>query len=331
MRAAPRCSWLIPVRDGGPWLQDAVASALEDAAADDEVIVVDDGSTDGAPGALRPDPRLRVIVRPREGLVAALEHGRQACRGEFVARLDADDRAVPGRRDAQVAALDATLALAAVGGRARLFADDGAPGEGMARYVAWVNALDDVHRELLVESPLFHPATTFRATAVDAIGGYRDADVPEDYDLWLRLVAGGHRLANVPLEVVEIRDHAARLTRTDARYRREAFDRCRQDYLAATILARPRRVVVWAGRRGGRPWLRWLLANGHEVPAIIDVQGSGAERASVPVRPPDALRSLDLDVVLVAVGAWGAREAIRERLLDLRPDLVEGRDWFAVL
>ena len=324
-----RCSWLIPVHNGGSWLAEAVASAYAECGPSDEVVVVNDGSTDNAVAQLQSRARLRVIHKSRSGLVAALEAGRAACLGTYIARLDADDRALSGRMACQLTALERDQTLAAVGGKARLFIDKGKVPEGMAKYVAWVNGLKDPHRELLVESPMLHPAVTFRASAVEAIGGYRTGDMPEDYDLWLRLVLAGYRIDNVRETVVEIRDHRERLTRTDSRYRQVAFDRCRRNFLEARVLPHPTRVVLWAGRRGGRPWLRWLQQQGHALPAVIDITQSTV-RAEIPVMPPAALQHLDFDRLLVSVGTRGAREDIRADITRLRPELIEGQDWWAL-
>jgi len=322
-------SWLIPVRDGQRWLGGAVRSALAECAAGDEIIVVDDGSVDSPEQVLPRDSRIELIRQPPEGIAAALERGRAACRGEWIARLDADDEALPGRISAQTRALAADPRLAVVGGRAELVRDDGAVPEGMARYVAWVNGLGDLHRELLVESPVFHPAVLMRAEAIAQVGGYRSGDLPEDYDLWLRLVAAGWRLGAVDQEVVRLRDREDRLTRTDPRYRKAAFEQLKREFLAAGTLASPKRVAVWGAGRTGRRWIKWLLAQGHTVPGIIDI-GTARVRSGIPVSAPEALAKLDLDHLLVAVGVRGAREQIRASLESLRPDLVEGIDWWAV-
>ncbi len=331
-----RASWLIPVRDAAGTVGEAVASALADSGADDEVIVVDDGSADalaeeppGGGGILPADRRLRVLHAPPGGIVAALERGRRLARGAILARLDADDRALPGRLEAQRAALAADPRLAAVGGRARIRRDDGPVPEGMRRYVAELNGIRDPHPVLLAACPLFHPAVALRAAAVAAIGGYRDGDFPEDYDLWLRLAGAGWRLANLDREVVLLRDRDDRLTRRDPRYRRAAFRALKMAWVDRHLLPEPRRVVVWGAGRNGRPWIRHLLERGHAVPAALDLAPGGTRRG-VPVLPPEALRDLDFDLLLVAVGARGARAIIRERIAALRPDLVEGRDWWAV-
>ena len=189
LRAA--VSWLLPVRDGARWLGDALRSALAECGPDDEVIVVDDGSRDQPERVVPTDPRLRLLVQAPLGIVAALELGRAACSAPFIARLDADDVALPGRIETQLAAFEADPGLVAVGGQARIQRDDGPVPEGMLTYVAWVNGLSALEPQLLVESPLFHPAVTFRASAVAAVGGYRPGDLPEDYDLWLRLPGRG--------------------------------------------------------------------------------------------------------------------------------------------
>ena len=324
-----RVSWLLPVRDGARWLGEAVRSALADSLPDDELVVVDDGSTDSPESVLPDDPRIRLLRQPPLGIVAALEAGRRVARGELLARLDCDDLVLPGRLSAQRAALAADPTLGAVGGQARPIRDDGEVPEGMRLYVEWVNSVEHPRRELLVESPMFHPATTLRASAVEAIGGYRHGDFPEDYDLFLRLQTAGWGLLNLRREVLAWRDRPGRLTRTDPRYARPAFLPLKQAWLAAGPLSTPRRVVIWGANKTGRPWIRWALDAGHDVPFVVDL-APFTSRHGRPVKKPDALVGAALDVLLVAVGSRGAREEIRARIAELRPDLEEGRDWFAL-
>ena len=267
-----------------------------------------------------------MIVQPPLGIVAALERGRSEAKGRYLARMDADDLSLPGRLAAQLRLLEADSRLGAVGGGVLL---RDALGSGMQRYVDWLNQIVDPMQELLVESPLSHPAATLRAEAVAAVGGYHNGDFPEDYDLWLRLVAGGWRLGAVPERVVLLRDRPDRLTRTDPRYSAHAFQRLKMEFLAKRL---PRRVLLWGAGKAGRPWGRWLRAQGVELLGVLDIQaGRGpTERQGVPVVPIEMLEKLDFDLLLVAVGAAGARAEIRSRIATLRPELVEGRDWYAL-
>lgn len=325
MAAGCRVSWLIPVRDDAATLGEAVQSALDQCGADDEVVVVDDGSVDRPADVLPASSRVELLVQPPLGIVAALEHGRSACRGELIARLDADDRALPGRIEAQRSWLRADPGLAAVGGQAELRSPPGGGGEGMRRYVEQLNGLsspEELDRYLFVESPLFHPATTLRASALASVGGWREGDFPEDYDLWLRLRAAGFQLANVPQPVVSILDRPGRLTRTDPRYRRAAFEALKRAHLPARLPA-GQRLGLWGAGRTGRAWLSWLRSLGRPPRILVDAFARGW-RGDLPIEPPEALADAEVDLLLVAVGARGAREEIRLRLRELRPDLVEG-------
>ncbi len=327
---------LLPAWNAAATVGAAVRSALDQGASVGRVVLVDDGSTDGTADAARHaaagDPRLVVLERPHRGLVAALNDGLQACEAPYIARLDADDVALPGRVDAQLRALRADPRLAAVDGLVELV---GGPPEGMRLWAEWINGLaapGAIDRELLVESPLVHPGTTLRRAALDAVGGYRHGDFPEDYDLWLRLHAAGWALAKLPLPVVRMTDHPARLTRTDPRYGHAGFRAVRQAWLAATHLQTPRRVAVCGNGREGKLWHRWLRAQGHAIPALLDVNARwiGRERWGTPVRGWTELPQLDADLLLVAVGARGARGDVRRTIAALRPEWQEGEAWFAV-
>ena len=292
-------------------------------------MVVDDGSAVPLDQTLPKHSALRVLRQPPLGIIAALELGRSQCSNGLIARLDADDVALPGRIEAQRRWLMDHPNAAVVGGRADMSAVGGDLSEGMQRYVDWVNGLEDLHAQLLVESPLFHPAVTMRASAVAAVGGYRDVGLPEDYDLWLRLVGAGYAIGSVNETVVWLRDHPDRLTRTHPRYSRDAFERAKRTWLQAGAFSVQRRVAVWGAGRTGRRWVRWLSEQGHAVVAVID-PFQGTSRQGVPVVSPNRLAELDVDAVLVAVGVPGARARIRSAINRARPRWLEGVDWWAV-
>jgi len=199
----------------------------------------------------------------------------------------------------------------------------------MARYVHWVNSVTNHRAAILIESPVFHPAMMIRAEVVAKLGGYRDGDFPEDYDLWLRMVGAGYALGAVATPVIRLRDHGRRLTRTDARYHRRAFLRLKLEWAGTHLFREGLRVAVWGAGRAGRPWLRAVVAQGCRLVAVYDLK-SGGVRQGVGVQAwPDVERGC-FDLLLVCVGVAAARAKIRAALGELRPDLVEGKDWWAV-
>jgi glycosyltransferase involved in cell wall biosynthesis len=326
----PLVSFLIPARNAQATLAEALQGVLAQRGAPPyEVVCVDDASTD-ATGALlreaaRRDARVRVVQGEGRGLVAALQRGLQSCRGALIARMDADDRVHPDRLALQTARLLREPALAAVGSRVLLFPWPLTP--GLFRLQEWLDEVDSDERcalERFVDAPLVHPSTTFRRSALEAVGGYRDAGVPEDWDLRLRLVAAGHRIGKVPQTLLWWRDSAERLTRTGRAYSHDALRALRAEHLAAGPL-RGRPCEVWGAGPTGKRLARALEGRGVRVRRFIDVAVAKKVARGAPVVGPEQIGAPSEALLLVAVGANGARPTLRAALQRL--GFVEGRDW----
>ena len=125
------------MRDGIAYLEDCIASLAAQTERDFEVIAVDDGSRDGTRARLdawaREDARVRVVTQPPSGIVVALERARSLARGRWLARMDADDVARPGRLAAQRARMESDERLAACGCGVRYF-PRGTLRDGALRY-----------------------------------------------------------------------------------------------------------------------------------------------------------------------------------------------------
>jgi GT2 family glycosyltransferase len=197
------------VFDGERFLREALDSVLGQSFADLELIVVDDGSTDASPEILveysARDPRVRVQRQSNQGASASLNVGIGLARAPLIARLDADDLALPGRFERQVRFLADTPAVGMVGGQATIVDDEGrevAP----ARYPL---SDSEIRQAFAATTPFVHSAVTMRKALLDQVGGYRVAfDNAEDLDLWLR-IAERAELANLADLVVAYRIHGS--------------------------------------------------------------------------------------------------------------------------
>jgi glycosyltransferase involved in cell wall biosynthesis len=242
---APAVSVVMAVYNGEPWLEEAIASILGQSLVDLEFIVVDDGSTDGTPRRLAAlgDPRLRVIPQPRAGQTAALNRGLRAARAHLVARIDADDVALPERLARQVGFLAAHPEVTLLGTAAREIAPSGAVVQTVAP------PCDDraLRRALMRANPFVHSSVMFRRAAIDLVGAYDESfAVAQDYDLWLRMSRVG-RLANLAEPLVLRRLAPGRLSsaRDTTRLRDEVVAKLRAlrsgacPPWSAVFLARP--------------------------------------------------------------------------------------------
>ena len=210
-----RVTWILPVRDGMPYLTETLASIEAQTYRDWEVFAWVNGSADGTLEELQ-----RWIPSRLPGRIVAdrpTTYGEAVgtmiveARTELCALIHADDVNVPHRLERQVAFLNAHPEVALVGSRyavideeSRLLAGRSGPGHSYTEH-------DDLVHMMLMESPLGCPTVLFRRSAVLAVGNHRDVPLVEDYDLWLRL-AVDHRLATLDEPLLHYRIHARSAT-----------------------------------------------------------------------------------------------------------------------
>lgn len=283
-----------------------------------EFLAVDDGSVDATRSLLcawrDADPRVRVLDSAGEGLIAALRLATDAARGEYLARMDADDIAEPDRLAKQVALLDTRPGIVACGTLVRYFPRE-AVRDGARRYEQWINALagpDEILRDLFVECPIPHPTLVVRADALRAAGGYIDTGWPEDYDLVLRLWRDGHRMTSVPRRLLAWRDRPDRTSRVDERYSRASFRRCRIHYLLNTLV-RGRPLLIGGAGPTGKAFAREVVRQDGTLAGFVDVDPRkiGQTVHGVPVIPPGRIADFGGAFGAAAVADAAARTKIR--------------------
>jgi len=308
---------------------------LRQTLADIEIVVVNDGSTDSTPAILDDiaarDPRVRVIHAAQRGIIEALNTGISECRGELIARMDADDVSHPRRLEMQVALMDEHPEVSVCGTLVCMFPRRELLG-GLVRYEQWLNSLvtdEDIARDMFVESPLAHPSVMVRRRELAAIGGYQDHGWAEDYDLWLRYFVAGKHFAKVPKALVFWRQSQGRLTFTDPRYSVENFLRAKAHYLARSfrspLTTSGRSIILWGAGKTGRRLSKHLRREGVDFEAVIDIDPAKIGR-TLRGRPIVGIEHLCLMLdrlpgvrpfVIAAVSSHGARELIRQQLREL--------------
>lgn len=210
-------STIIPVFNRPAQLREAVQSVLDQDYRLIEIIIVDDGSTDGtfavaqALATDHPDT-IHATTKANGGPGLAREHGRQQAQGEFIQYLDSDDVLLPGKFTAQLAALrDAPEAGVAYG--ITLFRD--ASGRRHEKpHKATGETMDAMFPRFLLERWWETATPLYRATVCEKAGPWTDLSLEEDWEYDCRVAALGTRLAYCPMPVSEHRDHGGgRLSR----------------------------------------------------------------------------------------------------------------------
>lgn len=222
----PAISVLMSCYNGEKWLGDAIESVLNQSFRDFEFIIVDDGSGDKSPDIMRSysagDPRIRIIEKENTGLPDSLNVGIHAAKGEWIARIDADDLCEPNRLEKQLNLAISDPELVLIGSAYHEIDEQGR----VYKLQTYPKTHQELKKNLLQKKRFFaHSSAFYRAELIRAEGGYRPRiKKSEDYDLWLRLSDIG-KLACIPEPLIRFRSHPGQISHEDAGRRQIADGR----------------------------------------------------------------------------------------------------------
>jgi len=189
----------MPVYNAERYVADATESILAQTHRDFEFIIINDGSTDDSLRILKKyaaaDSRVRLLSRSNTGIVEALNEGLSLARGQFIARMDADDLCRRDRFELQLALMEQDPELVVLGSCALAIDPEG---DALGHAPVPLSHDEIEARHLRGMSSIYHPAVMMRGEVLRKLGGYRSGTCPcEDFDLWLRMGEIG-KLANMP-------------------------------------------------------------------------------------------------------------------------------------
>jgi glycosyltransferase involved in cell wall biosynthesis len=246
-----------------------------------ECIMVDNNSTDEsreiALSMMERDSRFILLEEPRQGVMFASNKGCEAARGAYIARMDADDVALPCRLSLQCDFLDQHPDYGAVAGLVNHMGDPETTG-GFSRFVDWSNSVisyDEILHRRFIEAPIVNPTAMWRRETMELHGLYLSGEFPEDYEMWLRWLDRGVKMAKVPEVVLDWYDSEGRLTRTHPIYSERAFYEIKSAYLAKWLsVNNPYHPVVWVwgASRISRRRARILEQHGVRIDSYIDTK-----------------------------------------------------------
>ena len=213
----PAVSVVLCTHNGSRYLDRAIWSIRRQTLTDLELIVIDDGSTDGTPGILErhaaDDARVRIARTEHLGLAEARNRGLTLARSRWVALMDDDDVSLPERLDHQLRFLEANQGVSALGTWAWLVGESGRRGAASDTGPTTREELARL-RAAGLGVYLIAPTVVLDRDAVRAVGGFRQWMFPaEDLDLWMRLSDHGTVLA-LPERLIEYRVHPRSVSST---------------------------------------------------------------------------------------------------------------------
>ena len=213
----PIVTVLMAVYNGETYLASAIDSVCEQTFTDWELVVIDDGSTDQTPAILaahaKSEDRLKIIHQKNQGQTAALNNGLAISKGDYVARLDADDTMHSERLEKQVLFMNNHPEVALLGSALNFIDENGAVFHTKS-VPCEHEAIQKIAHRL---NPFVHSSVIFRRDIVNQLGGYNPKYGPaQDYELWMRLLTFA-RAANLPYPLVNIRYHANQMSSTSRR------------------------------------------------------------------------------------------------------------------
>lgn len=206
----PKLSVIIPVFNAEKYLQDAIDSIIHQSFTDWELIIINDGSTDCSETIIESysDTRLKYYKNEQNiGLISTLNKGIALCKGDYIARMDADDISENNRFAIQIAFLEKNREYAMCGSYAKVIDEN----NNETGKIVNLQTNDYLQINLLFSVPFIHPSMMIRCNVLQKNHFDSEYKHAEDYDLWCR-IAKNYKIANIPDYLLKYRWHTSNVS-----------------------------------------------------------------------------------------------------------------------
>jgi glycosyltransferase involved in cell wall biosynthesis len=220
---------LMPAYNAEKYIEEAIDSVLQQSFTDFELLIVNDGSTDGTEEIIKSfsDVRIKLINQPHFGVAAALNIGLLNAVADLIARFDADDICMHHRLQEQVHFLHSHPDYVLVGSDAEYISEDG---DHLFHFKCIGHTDEKIMQRIYFDCPFIHSAVMYRRDAVIKAGSYSlDAHNFEDYFLWMQLKKYG-KFYNLSQQLIKVRFNPSSVT-IDEKWRGNLFRKMKRDII----------------------------------------------------------------------------------------------------
>jgi len=214
---SPRITVILPINKDDGFFYPALDSVLNQTFKDFELLLIANNCSDELwAGILEiSDSRVKPKRLSMGGLAFALNTGISQARGEFIARMDADDLSLPNRLQSQLNFMDKSPEVDILGGRVKFI---NSKNEVLNEEAPFFEKHAEIISALRYRNPMVHPAVFVRRNVLLNSGGYKYGFNGEDYELWIRLMLSGNIFHNLDEDVLLYRRHESQMTSEDKSY-----------------------------------------------------------------------------------------------------------------
>ena len=225
-------SVIMPVYNAGKFLQQAIDSILQQDFTDFEFLICNDCSSDCSGEIITRyaaiDNRIKLLHNERNsGITFTLNKLLSHAAAPLIARMDADDIALPNRLSLQFEFMRQHPEVAVAGGSLEIIDEENST---LGKRI-YPQSFDNIRKVLLCQNPLAHPSVVMRRDVIEKLGGYQEQTGCEDYCLWLRAVENGFELANLPQILLQYRLSANQIKQRDMKKSLHSTIRLQKKYI----------------------------------------------------------------------------------------------------